>query len=289
MEQNADTGAQMTSAVDKKQKSGNGLKIATVIACVVAVCGIGFGIYGMFFHETKTSDDDSLKNVSVTQEGDGNTIVQKELPSIETITGLLKDKYKLFDQDSYTPSVGTILSDYIYNDDSEGLDDTGKLFLLVKQEYPNPGCEDVRCHKTITYNDLNNKYHEYYGNSEDIKKGINYTYKNIMIGVENIEYIEGDDSFEITYPNAIGGRNPSSGYYTNIIDTERVNEGSIAATAIVTKVDAENAKLYGTGSCLEVSECPYIDMNTLVVKSSLYEYVFVEEDGLYKLTDIVEQ
>ena len=289
MEQNADTGIPVAPMAENKQKSGNGLKIATAIACIVAVCGIGFGIYGMFFHETKTSDDDSLKNVSATQEGDGNTIVQKELPSIETITGLLKDKYKLFDQDSYTASVGTILSDYIYNDGSEGLDDTGKLFLLVKQEYPNPGCEDVRCHKTITYNDLNNKYHEYYGNSEDIKKGINYTYKNIMIGVENIEYIEGDDSFEITYPNAIGGRNPSSGYYTNIVDIERVNEGSVAATAIVTKVDAENAKLYGTRSCLEVSECPYIDMNTLVVKSSLYEYVFVEEDGLYKLTGIVEQ
>ena len=30
-----------------KQSSGNGWKIATAIASVVAVCGIGFGVYGM--------------------------------------------------------------------------------------------------------------------------------------------------------------------------------------------------------------------------------------------------
>ena len=64
MEQNADTGVPVVPMAENKQKSGNGLKIATVIACVAAVCGIGFGIYGMFFHETKTSDDDSSKNVS---------------------------------------------------------------------------------------------------------------------------------------------------------------------------------------------------------------------------------
>ena len=47
MEQNADTGAQMTPAVDNRQKNGSGLKIATAIACVVAACGIGFGVYGI--------------------------------------------------------------------------------------------------------------------------------------------------------------------------------------------------------------------------------------------------
>lgn len=289
MEQNADTGIPVASMAENIQKSGNGLKIATAIACVAAVCGIGFGIYGMFFHETKTSDNDSFENAPVTQDDDNTTMAQKKLPPIETITGLLKDKYKLFDQDSYTSSTGTILSEYVYNEDSKGLDDAGRLFLLVKQEYPNPGCDDVQCYKTVAYNDLNNKYHEYFGNSEDIEKGINYTAKHPWIGVVNIEYVEDDDSFKFTYPNALGGRAAPSGYYTNIVDIERVNESSIVATAIVTKVDAENAKLYGTAGCLEVFECPYINMNTLVVKSFLYEYDFVEEDGLYKLTDIVEQ
>ena len=47
MEQNADNSTPVTPVVDNKQKSGNGLKITTVIACIVAVCGIGFGVYGM--------------------------------------------------------------------------------------------------------------------------------------------------------------------------------------------------------------------------------------------------
>lgn len=47
MEQNADTGVQMTPVVEKGQRNGNGLEIATAIACIVAVCGIGFGVFGM--------------------------------------------------------------------------------------------------------------------------------------------------------------------------------------------------------------------------------------------------
>ena len=46
MEQNVDTGTSV-APVDNKQKSENELKIVTAIACVMAVCGIGFGIYGM--------------------------------------------------------------------------------------------------------------------------------------------------------------------------------------------------------------------------------------------------
>lgn len=53
MEQNADAGAPITPAVDNKQKCGNGLKVATAIACVVAVCGIGFGVYGMVQNSQK--------------------------------------------------------------------------------------------------------------------------------------------------------------------------------------------------------------------------------------------
>lgn len=62
MEQNADTGAPMTPTVDNKQKSGKGLKIATAIACIVAVCGIGFGVYGMVQSSQKDNQISDLKN-----------------------------------------------------------------------------------------------------------------------------------------------------------------------------------------------------------------------------------
>ncbi len=62
MEQNADTGAPMTPVIDNKQKSGNGLKIVTAIACIVAVCGIGFGVYGMIQSTQKDNQISDLKN-----------------------------------------------------------------------------------------------------------------------------------------------------------------------------------------------------------------------------------
>lgn len=61
MEQNADTGVPVAPMVENKQKSGNGLKIATVIACVVAVCGIGFGVFGMVQSSQKDEQISDLK------------------------------------------------------------------------------------------------------------------------------------------------------------------------------------------------------------------------------------
>ncbi len=65
MEQNVDASAPVTPVapvVENKQKSGNGLKIATAIACVVAVCGIGFGVYGIMQSSQKDSQISNLKN-----------------------------------------------------------------------------------------------------------------------------------------------------------------------------------------------------------------------------------
>ena len=62
MEQNTDAGTPMASVIENKQKNGNGLKIATVIACVVAVCGIGFSIYGIMQSFNKDDQISDLKN-----------------------------------------------------------------------------------------------------------------------------------------------------------------------------------------------------------------------------------
>lgn len=59
MEQNAT--AAMPVMDSGNQKSGNGLKIATVIASIVAVCGIGFGVYGMIQSSQKDSQISDLK------------------------------------------------------------------------------------------------------------------------------------------------------------------------------------------------------------------------------------
>ena len=62
MEKNVDASAPVTPVVENKQKGGNGLKIATAIACIAAVCGIGFGVYGMIQSTQKDSQISDLKN-----------------------------------------------------------------------------------------------------------------------------------------------------------------------------------------------------------------------------------
>ncbi len=80
MEQNADTGVPVAPIAENKQKSGNGLKIATAIACVVAVCGIGFGVYGMIQSAQK---DGQISNLKAQIKKDDGTITAIETPEID--------------------------------------------------------------------------------------------------------------------------------------------------------------------------------------------------------------
>ena len=79
MEQNANT---TTPVIDKgNQKNKNGLKIATVIVSIVAVCGIGFGIWAALDANSQKSQIDSLKQQ--------NTILQEQ---ITELTAKLNEK-----------------------------------------------------------------------------------------------------------------------------------------------------------------------------------------------------
>ena len=73
MEQNTDTGMPMTPVIGNKQKSGNGLKIITAVACIVAVCGTGFGVYGMMQSGQKDDQIADLKVKVETFEKSANT------------------------------------------------------------------------------------------------------------------------------------------------------------------------------------------------------------------------
>ncbi len=82
MEQNVDTGVPITPAIDNsKQNGGNRLKIATAIASIVAVCGIGFGVYGVMQSSQK---DNQISDLKVQIKEDDGTITTIDTPIIET-------------------------------------------------------------------------------------------------------------------------------------------------------------------------------------------------------------
>lgn len=79
MEQNQQSAPIM---IDAAPKNGNGLKIATVVASIVALCGIGFGVYGMMKASEK-KDTNPVIEVQV-KNSDG-TITSVESPEIQTV------------------------------------------------------------------------------------------------------------------------------------------------------------------------------------------------------------
>ena len=81
MEQNA--AATMPAMDSGKQNDGKGWKIATAIASVVAVCGIGFGVYGMMQSSQK---DNQISDLKVQIKEDDGTVTTIETPEIETTT-----------------------------------------------------------------------------------------------------------------------------------------------------------------------------------------------------------
>lgn len=270
-----------TTAQTLTQKKSKASAIVLTFCVILALAGIGFGIYGMFFNKPDTSAGNN---------GGSSTISQENVPSVENITTLLSEKYKLFDTNGRQRVNGTILGDYVYGDDAEGFSETAKLFLVIKKEFPDSDADShdsCRSFKTINYDELNNKYHEYFGNSTDIKKEGEHTYKHPWIGVDSVKYVDAENSFEVTYPGCLGGVSAADMYYTKIADVKRTNDG-IVATGIVVRVNAGDAELISCG----VDGCftdPNINMDTLKVNASLYNYNFIEEDGIYKLTNITKQ
>lgn len=79
MEQNEVTATPVMKS--DKQSDGKGWKIATIVASVVAVCGIGFGVYGMIQSSQK---DNQISNLKVQVEDSNGKITTLETEKIET-------------------------------------------------------------------------------------------------------------------------------------------------------------------------------------------------------------
>ena len=118
MEQN--TPAAMPVMDSSKQSNGKGLKIATAIASVVAVCGIGFGVYGMIQGSQK---DNQISDLKVQIKEDDGTITTIETPEIETntsdgttvtITDTFVDGYKNF-ADNLAKNYAATVFGYYYH------------------------------------------------------------------------------------------------------------------------------------------------------------------------------
>ena len=132
MEQNVDTGAPMAPVVENKRKSGNGLKIATAIACVVAVCGIGFGVYGMIQSSRKDNQISDLKaQVSEQFVSDKGTVGVEDNPTNQREQGFLYlDEFGI----KIKVPDDTLVTSYAYSSGYYGDLGTYKIWAIPKDQ-----------------------------------------------------------------------------------------------------------------------------------------------------------
>lgn len=170
MEQTADAGIPVAPVVENKQKSGNGLKIATAIACIVAVCGIGFGVYGMMRSSQKDSQADAPKDETATVSDNSDTLSLKQVKD-------LLNKYVSFDY-NVTSTENNLFEN--------GLTEQYKYYLSLKslnyadkisathEDAGTPSGDTADYEYSFTYDDINDAYHSLFGSGSNVQNQENF-------------------------------------------------------------------------------------------------------------------
>lgn len=174
MEPNAPVATPLSD--NNKQGNGKGLKIATIVASVVAVCGIGFGIYGMVQSSQKDNQISDLK-VQINNSATANTVntPEDELTDIDQTAKTLVETSIDEEKSIAWPS------------DIERLD--GEPEMLVNKIVLPKITIDSEVAQSIN-DKINNKYSVYLEDEQSYSKGpyeVETTYDSIVR--DNILYL----------------------------------------------------------------------------------------------------
>ena len=264
-------------------KKSKGPVICSALCIILALAGIGFGVYGMFFNKADAPA------------GDKPSAVIKVAPTKEEVAKLLDDKYGLGEFSLTACGGESTLEAGLYMKDG-AFDSLLKVSFLLRKDYLNfddlefNDCNGMCDYENISYSELNEKAHKYFGNDYDLaKEGYGRPY---IMGIEDVEYVAETDSFKVKYITGIGCAGTPEGYYTNVIDVKGTEKGFTALISAF-KVDATKAEsngFYITGcGQSDYNYCPNIDMDTIKTEQKAYDLEFIEEDGGYKLINATKR
>ncbi len=191
MEQNNDAETPMVPVVENKQKSGKGLKIATAIACIVAVCGIGFGVYGMLsaYNNSQPSEEAEESEISSDKPTD-QSLDKYEIRDLNRkVLRLLGSRNGLSIHDYYNNDTGSfvVLSSYMPISQliTNTLDETSKVYLTLET--------------TILDKEKYCSYQWTEGVKTDIDAALGQQASNISFGNANIDCISYDKANDDYY------------------------------------------------------------------------------------------
>ena len=253
-----------------QEKNHSSFAIPCAIATIIAICGVSFGVYGMFFHQNPDCVTNCQTSPSTSQTTPSNT--GQTAPTVSEVKDLLAQKYGLFETTHLLCGGSTILYDGFSEEDRVKLI-IGEIMTEIYKKDDNPVGENKL---TLSYDSLNTTYKKYFGNDSNLEKK---SYQRIdILGVRSVSYLSDDDSFEVNYVIGTGCPPSFREQIVNVADVEATEKGFDAIVVATTLDRGEIAQYFEKGGGPE----SYYKTETLRLS-------FVSEDGEYKLISVQEK
>ena len=277
--------ASVSIPAPEKAKKPTGLIATTIFFALLAVAGIAFGAYGMFFNQSQNCATNCAPDTTT------DTPVATA-PSISEVKSVLEDKFGFKENDTaHEPSYITASTIW---DHMDSLDDTAKLAFTIKKSEDLLGEPDLTNLPLIVYrvgyDVLNEQYKYYFGNGEDISKD-NLEIEVGYAAIKKITYNPENDSFEIDVADGLGDAGLVRRLSKIISTTGEEGNFSVSIASVVIKgyagsnykpiisADADGNEEYLINQSQE-------DLSEIRESLSVHNLNFIKEDGEYKLVSI---
>ena len=278
------------SSTGSYAQSTKNLKVRLIVACLVAICGIGFGVFGM----VKSAQQESqLQNLKVQVQSSDGKITTLNTSEIQTTT---KDGAVVTVSDNYNISlkqVRELLDNVIIfrsgpNADifSEGLTDRFKYVLsyLILED---TGLETTDNNNgllrvDITYEQLNDVYHKLFGSNTNVKNQTSFT--NTGCGIPWFDQ-EQNGYFLTNYCGGVDG--PAIEQY-DILDYTINGKKLVIKTTMTTiyylgEDNGISVVLDGDNNVANFEHTT--DFRQYINQLPKYQFIFEKEDDRYIFTD----
>ena len=279
-----------------KKKSGKGLLFAVVFLVIVALGGIGFGVWAMMDgnNQTKTLNDqigslkktnnelmEQLSEANANANDSGDTII-----NIDTNGNFIDSDLA---QNLISPYISMI--GYYNNVFSLGLDEGTKVYIayvnLGREMFASVGVDNP----SVSYNEINNEYKRLFGDNGNIEKK-DYQVQNTEF-LYKVRNSDGYETFEIV-SSGIGGTGTTM---FDVVKKAEYDDNAIGVEVYHDTVPGCEANENG-GYCVSgigpaatsINQYNMRDLiNNFADRIPVYKMTFVKDGGHYVLSGVEKQ
>lgn len=261
---------------------------------ILAILGIATTITfaTLYFVNPATLTSTSTETTTSETATESNTKESSPAPATTEITKLLEEKYDFKEEERYFCIGARNLVCGINNFDMDK-----KIQFIIGHAPEDLYNEEIRSRhidnplsyiQNISYDDLNDLFHSYFGSFNDIAKESHAFEDSFLI---KMEYLPESDSFDIYFKDGLGGTTTIS-VFNKVVEVNN-NEDGIVATIIsvtinnvISSTNEPNSWNKIEGKTVYEMGIPLEDVNKIQESLSAYHFNFVSENNEYKLVSI---